>query len=77
MNGRPDAKGEFEICFTIRWDYYEAIDSSDRDIPSDDPQVEWCIDCNNPSFHREVLDRADVDIDQWVYEKVCDEMGGE
>ena len=76
--GRPDAKGDIEVSFTIRYDYYAGIPSTDRDIPADDPEVEWVIaDCEPKSFHKAVLDNADVDINQWVYEKVCDEMGGE
>ena len=78
MNGRPDAKGEIEVSFTIRYDYYAPIPSSDRDIKPDDAQVDWCIaDCEPKSLHKEVLDRADLYFDEWVKEKVLSEMGGE
>jgi len=77
-NGRPAAKGEIEITFTIRYDYYAGIPSGDRDIKADDPEVEWSIaDCEPKSFHKAVLDNADVDMHDWVYERVVDEMGGE
>jgi len=77
-SGRPDAKGEIEVRFVIRWDYYAPIPSSDRDIKPDDAQVEWVIaDCEPKSFQKRVLDWADSDIDDWVDEKVCDEMEDE
>ena len=76
-NGRPAARGEIEICFTIKYDYYPGIRSGDRDIQPDPPEVEWYIDCDNKSFQKAVLDNADVEIHNWVYERVVDEMGGE